>query len=619
MRRISGGRCPSAATSVNFESPQHLSLLLNGLNDLRSNGQLFDVTLIAGGPNGHRYEAHRVVLSACSDYFRAMFTDPVFMERKQKEIVLNGVTSEGLHHILEFAYTSRLALNLSNIQEVLSTASHVQMQDVVQACSDYLEEQIVVDNCVDLATIADTYSLWQLNKKVYYFICSNLMVFSQTNELDRLTFQQLTRILDCDYPVDCSESDILSIVMKWVELDVSQRVQCLSQLLPFINYKEITKEELTQHWNRLEKILSTSIGCHRFIYRKIFSQIEYKSPDESNVLINSRGMELAVIKVGGFSDNGVTNDITYYLESEKKWKYLSRIPHVEQCNFGMTIHRNQLYVVGGCFNSVQSLEENVHPFGFKYNPLCNNSGNPWSTIAPMHKERCRFTLTAVANYLYAIGGASDTEFPDIDDDLYISGEIYFPETNDWGPMASLPVPYRSQHSAVAYNHYIYISGGLDQDIVLKDLIRYNTITDEYDSNMSPMLCERADHTMIVFNNKIYVFGGWFEAPITGLRVLANTIDCYDILNDSWSVIADIPTPRYYAGIVNKGSIVYIIGGFHSDNTFDRTSGLIESFDLVSHMWNHSLDDYPQDIWEHQCCTLFVPKYRDDLVVTSHQM
>ena len=172
------------------------------------------------------------------------------------------------------------------------------MQDVVQACSDYLEEQIIVDNCVDLATIAETYSLWQLSKTVFRFICSNLLVFSRTNELQRLSVHQLTKILDCDYPVDCSESDILSILMKWIQFNFTERVQYLSHLLRFINFKEITKEDLSEHWNQLQQILTESMAC--LIYRKLFSQKDYKSPEDSNVLINTRGMELAIIKVGGF-------------------------------------------------------------------------------------------------------------------------------------------------------------------------------------------------------------------------------------------------------------------------------------------------------------------------------
>lgn len=82
-----------------------------------------------------------MVLASCSDYFRAMFTTEV-RESRQKEITLEGVSAKGMHFLLDYAYTSRLALNLANIQDVLSAASYVQVNTVVEACSGYLEVMI---------------------------------------------------------------------------------------------------------------------------------------------------------------------------------------------------------------------------------------------------------------------------------------------------------------------------------------------------------------------------------------------------------------------------------------------------------------------------------------------
>ena len=79
-----------------------------------------------------------MVLASCSDYFRAMFTDEM-RERGQAEIRLNGVSAAGLHCLLEYAYTSRLSLNLANVQDVLAAAAHVQVLTVVEACSNYLQ------------------------------------------------------------------------------------------------------------------------------------------------------------------------------------------------------------------------------------------------------------------------------------------------------------------------------------------------------------------------------------------------------------------------------------------------------------------------------------------------
>ena len=82
-----------------------------------------------------------MVLSACSDYFRAMFTDPM-RERSQDEIQLSGIDAEGLELVLEYIYTSKLSLDLSNIQTVLSTATHLQILQVTFLQIDFTRIRI---------------------------------------------------------------------------------------------------------------------------------------------------------------------------------------------------------------------------------------------------------------------------------------------------------------------------------------------------------------------------------------------------------------------------------------------------------------------------------------------
>lgn len=69
---------------------------------------------------------HRVVMAACSDYFRVMLTG--FMkESREQVVVLKGVTAGGLKVVVDFAYTGRLELTTDNVEEVLSAASHLQV------------------------------------------------------------------------------------------------------------------------------------------------------------------------------------------------------------------------------------------------------------------------------------------------------------------------------------------------------------------------------------------------------------------------------------------------------------------------------------------------------------
>ncbi len=67
-----------------------------------------------------------------------MFTDPM-RERSQSEIFLCGVSAEGVKHLIDYMYTSKLALSIANIQDVLAAATHLQVPPVVEACSNYLQ------------------------------------------------------------------------------------------------------------------------------------------------------------------------------------------------------------------------------------------------------------------------------------------------------------------------------------------------------------------------------------------------------------------------------------------------------------------------------------------------
>ncbi|KAK8737119.1 hypothetical protein OTU49_004805 [Cherax quadricarinatus] len=595
MTRSGGATvAPRPLNTVQFEHPSHTGTLLFGLNTLRSKGLLLDVTLIAGG---EAFQAHRVVLASCSDYFRAMFTDEM-RERCQSEICLNGVSAAGLQCLLEYAYTSRLSLNLANIQDVLAAAAHVQVLTIVEACSNYLQAELDLDNCVDIATIAETYSLHRLRKRVYSFMTSHLHQFSKMSDFQRLTVVQLLHLLSCDYPVDCTEAQVLLTVAGWLQHCPSERARHAPALLRALNLHEVPAAVL-ERAARLSVLEEPLTAALRLTALPV-------SPAPPTGLVNSRGLELAVVKVGGFSIAGITNEITYFLPSVGRWRHLTTIPHVEQCNYGTAVLNNQLYVIGGCFN--QSLQENIHPFGFRYNP----QHNKWSTMAPMQRERCRFSLSVLGGQLYAVGGASEASDDGIGEDESLC-EAYNPTSDTWTPIAGLPGA-RAQHAAAALNCLLYVSGGLEGDQVLDSCHAYNPSTGVWEPR-APLLTPRADHYCVTYDNCLYICGGWYEDDATNTRVLVDTIDCYNPNTDSWVVVSRVPTPRYHAGIVVMGSRLYVIGGFHSDATFDRATGVIECYDLETGVWSVE-NAYPQDIWEHVCVPLYVPRCRDDMDVLA---
>ncbi|KAM5164500.1 kelch-like protein 32 isoform 5-T5 [Mantella aurantiaca] len=115
-------------------SMSHKESVLSALNQQRNDGILCDVTLVA---EEQKFHAHKAVLAACSDYFRAMFS-LCMVESEADEVNLHGVTSLGLKQALDFAYTGQILLEPGAIQDVLAAGSHLQLLELLNLCSQYL-------------------------------------------------------------------------------------------------------------------------------------------------------------------------------------------------------------------------------------------------------------------------------------------------------------------------------------------------------------------------------------------------------------------------------------------------------------------------------------------------
>uniref|UniRef100_A0A3Q2ZNV9 BTB domain-containing protein n=1 Tax=Kryptolebias marmoratus TaxID=37003 RepID=A0A3Q2ZNV9_KRYMA len=109
-----------------MEFPWHSGEVLEQLNRQRKQGLLCDCTFVVDGVD---FKAHKSVLAACSMYFRTLFLD-------QKDVVhLDISNAAGRFQILDFMYTSKLNLTPQNVEDVLSVAHFLQMQEIINACS----------------------------------------------------------------------------------------------------------------------------------------------------------------------------------------------------------------------------------------------------------------------------------------------------------------------------------------------------------------------------------------------------------------------------------------------------------------------------------------------------
>ncbi|KAK0145243.1 Zinc finger and BTB domain-containing protein 37 [Merluccius polli] len=131
-------RCPvpprmeGSSDRVHWDVPDFSNSVLSHLNRLRLQGRLCDIVVSV---EGQGFRAHKVVLAASSPYFRD------HMALGQMSTVSLGVIRQPrvFEQLLSFCYTGRLSLQLTDIVSYLTAASFLQMQHVIDRCTQLLE------------------------------------------------------------------------------------------------------------------------------------------------------------------------------------------------------------------------------------------------------------------------------------------------------------------------------------------------------------------------------------------------------------------------------------------------------------------------------------------------
>ena len=190
-------------------------------HEMRSFDELCDITLKV---NGKEIRAHRVVLAACSPYFRAMLTTG-FVESSMGTISLQDCEENAVENLVEFLYKCKLTLNELNVENILRAAALFQIHLVVQKCADFLGRLIRVENCLGIQSLAMQYSLRNLESKARSFISWNFMEVCRESEFVLIPATQLSTIVGSDRLHVKMEEDVFEAVLRWYKYDREERIK----------------------------------------------------------------------------------------------------------------------------------------------------------------------------------------------------------------------------------------------------------------------------------------------------------------------------------------------------------------------------------------------------------
>ena len=116
-----------------------------------------DVSLVV---EGKTLECHKEILSANSQYFKAMFERPM-KEKNLGTIDLKCVSANSFQLILDFCYRKQLLIDRDNIFDVTRTADMLAFTDVYARCKDFLWDH-ANQNCFAVLMLASTFFMTDL-------------------------------------------------------------------------------------------------------------------------------------------------------------------------------------------------------------------------------------------------------------------------------------------------------------------------------------------------------------------------------------------------------------------------------------------------------------------------
>ena len=119
---------------------------------LRDEAYLHDVTLV--GDDHKQFPGHKLVLSACSEYFKEIFKRN---KHSSPLLCLEGVFEKDIKHVMDYMYNGEVSFHQEDLDRFLSIAQRLKLEGLLEQeniedpndeipSADYAEEQYHMDS-----------------------------------------------------------------------------------------------------------------------------------------------------------------------------------------------------------------------------------------------------------------------------------------------------------------------------------------------------------------------------------------------------------------------------------------------------------------------------------------
>uniref|UniRef100_UPI003D9C8F72 kelch-like protein 40b n=1 Tax=Danio rerio TaxID=7955 RepID=UPI003D9C8F72 len=545
------------------------TLLQDGLYDLLESDMMVDCVLKI---KDKEFPCHRLVLAACSSYFRAFFKSGV-EESKQREIVLEDVEPGVMGIILKYLYTSNINVTEQNVQDIFALSNMLQIPSIFTVCVSFLQKRLSLSNCLAIFRLGLMLDCPRLAISARNFACERFQFITRDEEFLQLTPSELAAVLASDSLNVETEQDVFEALIKWVGHDQENRIGDLPDLLDCIRLrlvprdyfvKNVEKHEWLSSNPEITKKLQLVKDAHAGKLPELKKTKNKKSPSEEG---QKKGDEEEVEEEEEQEERlpGILNDnlrfgmflreLIFLINDSASVAYdptgndcyvASVSTQIPKNHCSLVTKENQIFVAGGLFFDEQSKDEQIYSYFLQFDPASSD----WMGMPPIPSPRFLFGMGEAENFIFVIGGREMKEGENILNTVM----VYDRQFLKWAE--SDPLPYLVYgHGVVSHNEMIYVIGGKGENKeCLNRVCAYDIKTHQW-KDFAPLNTARSLFGVTIHKNNIYVVAGVTDSGLTG------SAEVYDIKTNKWSEFVEFPQDRSSLSLVSVSGVLYAVGGF----------------------------------------------------------
>ena len=531
-------------------------------NSNRKEGKFNDVKIEI---NDVIIPANQMVLSYCSTFFEKMFETDM-KESRENVTYLHDVDVSAVKEIIEYFYTGIIDISNENVLKILAAADYLQLDEVKDFCSEFLQQVITADSCANILAASKLYRLDSVEKDASRFIVDHFdAIADKCYVFNHNDFVALIAKLDRD---KTKETFIYQVLVEWVKYNEEERRNDFPSLLKLIQFEKLPTEFLKSVVSK-EDLVSQSSLCLSLVM------------NVSVQLLNKQsikwGKRTRIISFGGSElPSGVVDVFNCFGDS------LTQYPNLPfDCG---------KVVCGESKNVVYSIGNSIWNGKYKLNDAFLHL----KAVAKPYG----YCQAAIHNDMLVVMVKNGSE-------RWL--KCFFPELHSWVDGPTMQLAGSNSCELVSSSESLYALGGVvnnnsPSNVELLPSLRFEKY--DYSCNKNCLTAEEFSRLRAYCNNcgsrkqAGFFFSG--QSRYANTTTSAAAVQSIRVCGQ-WKTVQHMQMPRSSFSAVSCFGKIYAIGGQTHTSSTNATKS-VERYDPTTNSWTYVCEmNYPRS--DHAACVM----------------